>query len=53
MQACHNNGQPGDPALSNLRWDTPEGNMRDQYLHGTRMRAIRHPHERSRIVPLR
>jgi len=53
MQACHNNGQPGDPALSNLRWDTPEGNTRDQYLHGTRMRAIRHPHERSRIVPLR
>lgn len=33
--ACHNNGDGHDNRLSNLRWDTAEGNMQDKYVHGT------------------
>ena len=32
---CHNDGNPGNPVLSNLRWDTQSGNMRDTLIHGT------------------
>jgi hypothetical protein len=35
MQCCHNNGDPGDNRLENLRWDTPSSNMQDTKLHGT------------------
>lgn len=35
LQACHNNGDPQDPRLSNLRYDTPEGNAADKLAHGT------------------
>lgn len=35
MQACHNNGNPGDNRVENLRWDTPKGNARDRDIHGT------------------
>ena len=43
MQGCHGDGNRGDPRLSNLRWDTPAGNMRDQYRHGTRVAGDHHP----------
>lgn len=33
--SCHNNGDPADNRLVNLRYDTPSGNMRDQVRHGT------------------
>jgi hypothetical protein len=36
MQGCHNDGNPKNPTLSNLRWDTPKGNSADTALHGTR-----------------
>lgn len=35
MEACHNNGDPTDNRLENLRWDTHSGNMWDQVRHGT------------------
>ncbi|AXH49957.1 HNH endonuclease [Mycobacterium phage Glexan] len=34
MEACHNNGTPGDNRLSNLRWDTPKANQADKVKHG-------------------
>ncbi len=36
MQACHNDGNPGNPKLSNLRWDTHKANQRDSFRHGTK-----------------
>jgi len=33
--ACHNNGDPSDNALRNLRWDTRKENHRDLVKHGT------------------
>lgn len=35
MEGCHNDGDPSHNALTNLRWDTHEGNMADRALHGT------------------
>ena len=34
-EVCHNDGNPGNNALSNLRWDTHTENVRDTYRHGT------------------
>lgn len=33
---CHNNGNPKDNHISNLRWDTKTSNCADQLIHGTR-----------------
>lgn len=33
--ACHNDGNPGNNALANLRWDTRKENHRDLVRHGT------------------
>lgn len=35
MVCCHNNGVPSDNRLDNLRWDTPEANLRDAFQHKT------------------
>lgn len=35
MVCCHNNGNPSDNRLDNLRWDTPKSNARDRIEHGT------------------
>ncbi len=35
MEGCHNNGDPWDNQLSNLRWDTHKNNMADAMSHGT------------------
>ncbi|MFV8232317.1 NUMOD4 motif-containing HNH endonuclease [Mycolicibacterium fortuitum] len=38
VDICHNNGDPTDNRLENLRYDTRSGNNLDQVAHGT------HPH---------
>ena len=35
MEACHNNGRPGDNQVENLRWDTHRNNNGDRVKHGT------------------
>ena len=35
MEACHNNGDPSDNRLENLRWDTHLENMKDAVKQGT------------------
>lgn len=39
MECCHNNGNPSDNRLSNLRWDTRKGNHADKIIHGTTIRG--------------
>ena len=34
MDCCHNDGDPANNRLSNLRWDTRSGNERDKKRHG-------------------
>lgn len=35
MVCCHNNGDPADNRLENLRWDTQSSNLFDAVRHGT------------------
>lgn len=35
MEGCHNNGDPADNRLENLRWDTRVANRQDAIRHGT------------------
>lgn len=35
LEVCHNNGDPHDNRLTNLRYDTRSGNMHDRIVHGT------------------
>jgi hypothetical protein len=39
MECCHNNGDPWDNRLENLRWDTPRNNQLDRIKHGTSNRG--------------
>lgn len=41
LEACHNNGDPLDNRLANLRWDTRLENMRDVVRHGRRVEMNR------------
>lgn len=34
MECCHNDGDPANNALTNLRWDTPSANSYDTVRHG-------------------
>lgn len=36
---CHNDGNPANNSLSNLRWDSPSGNNQDTVRHGTHINA--------------
>lgn len=35
MECCHNDGNPANNRLDNLRWDTHVNNERDKRAHGT------------------
>lgn len=37
MQCCHNDGNPRNNHIDNLRWDTQAGNELDKIEHGTRL----------------
>ena len=39
METCHNDGNPTNNALSNLRWGTHSANISDQVAHGTHREA--------------
>lgn len=36
MECCHNDGNPVNNRLDNLRWDTHQENQRDALRHGRR-----------------
>lgn len=39
MEGCHNDGDPANNALSNLRWSTHQENIWDKEIHGTHNNA--------------
>jgi hypothetical protein len=41
LEVCHNNGNPADNVLSNLRYDTHSANAQDSVRHGTHHYASR------------
>jgi len=48
LQCCHNDGDPTNNRLENLRWDTPMANIKDQVKHGVKsappvFRGSNHP----------
>lgn len=43
FDGCHNNGEPEDNRLSNLRWDTKSSNAQDTFIHGGKHIGDRHP----------
>lgn len=42
-ECAHNNGNPQDNHVSNLRWATHTENLKDRYAHGTDLRGERNP----------
>lgn len=38
-EVCHNDGDPSNNTVANLRWDTRSGNVLDQVQHGTHVQA--------------
>ena len=43
MEACHNDGNPSNNNLNNLRWDTHKNNIKDKIPHGTMCGGEAHP----------
>lgn len=43
LVCCHNDGNPANNHLSNLRYDTPSANQRDRALHGTAQLGSENP----------
>jgi hypothetical protein len=41
MECCHNDGNPANNQVENLRWDTKVGNSADRVKHGTTCRGER------------
>lgn len=41
MDVCHNDGNPANNRVSNLRYDTPTENVRDAIRHGTQVRGAK------------
>lgn len=42
MEGCHNDGNPSNNTVENLRWDTPQSNQADRLRHGTDSRGSKH-----------
>lgn len=43
MECCHNDGNPANNDIGNLRWDTRKGNAADMVKHGTKLMGETHP----------
>lgn len=43
LVVCHNDGNPFNNHVSNLRFDTASGNEADKVAHGTSVRGVRNP----------
>lgn len=43
LETCHNDGDPTNNHVSNLRYDTPANNRADKYRHGTDRMGVKHP----------
>lgn len=41
LEVCHNDGDPSNNHVANLRWDTHSNNLRDTVLHGRNRQALR------------
>src|SRR5206468_4211113 len=44
MIGCHNDGDPSNNAITNLRWDTQRSNIADVFRHGNRGPGEDSPH---------
>jgi hypothetical protein len=56
LEACHNDGDPENNRLSNLRYDTHLNNEADKLTHGTRPRGERHGNShltREQVIEIR
>jgi hypothetical protein len=53
-EACHDDGNPSNNTLANLRWDTRPANSADSARHGTLPRGSRKPNAklREKDIPL-
>jgi hypothetical protein len=43
LEACHNDGNPSNAKLENLRWDTRKNNHADKKIHGTQQIGSKNP----------
>lgn len=43
LQVCHEDGDPANCRLDNLRYDTPTGNNADKERHGNKLHGEAHP----------
>lgn len=50
MDCCHNDGNPRNNRLDNLRWDTRKSNFNDRKLHGTYPEGERHPNSKFKNI---
>ena len=46
VEGCHNDGNPTNNHVRNLRWDTKIGNLADRVKHGTLCRGAKNPNVR-------
>ena len=46
MECCHNDGNPLNSKLENLRWDTRKNNHADKKLHGTWLIGSKNPYSK-------
>jgi hypothetical protein len=54
LEACHNDGNPANNRLANLRWDTRKSNAADKVRHGRSVTGEKCPHHKltERDIPL-